>query len=133
MEETRWLTTEKIIAITVLFIIITIITSFAIVKRVVYKKEFIKFENVINSATHNYITREKIQLVKDDFKEINIKDLINAKIVFNTKHSDICEGYVIAETDLNNNTTYNTYITCGKYYTTENYGYRPAEKIQNIQ
>lgn len=130
MEETRWLTTEKIIAITILFIIITMITSFTIVKRVVYKKEFIKFENTINSATHNYVTREKIKLTKDEFKEIDIKDIIKKKIVFNTKHSDICEGYVIAETDLNNNTKYTTYITCGKYYTTDNYGYRPAEKIQ---
>ena len=130
MEETRWLTVEKIIAITILFIIITIIVSFSTVKRISYKKEFIKFENTINLATHNYVTREKIKLVKDDFVEINIKDVIKRKIVFNTKHSSMCKGYVIAETDLYNETKYTTYITCGKYYTTENYGYRPPSKIE---
>lgn len=132
MEETKWLTRTKLIIIilTVLVGISVIVGIF--VHRANLKKEYIRFENQLKDGAKNYLLREKISLKENQWRQIDIKDILDKKLIFNTYASD-CEGYVIVTSYSEDTTsmTYDPYIKCGRIYITENYGKKPSNDTEN--
>lgn len=154
MEETKWLTKGKIILMVIIFLIICGVVAFIIVHKNNVKKEYIKFQSQLEYAAPNYLLKEKITLNENEWREINIKDILKQKLVINKRASD-CQGYVIAQAHQNkktnevktetqesdnsnsdiennegkisNNITYKAYITCKKVYTTNGYGTKPQK------
>lgn len=136
MEETKWLTkTKLIIIIAILLVIVGIITGF-FVHRSNLKKEYIKFENQLRDGAQNYLLREKITLDENEWREIDIKDIVKKKLVTNSHASD-CTGYVIVRSSsMDEETgeianTYSPYIKCKNIYTTDNYGEKPSKETEN--
>lgn len=136
MEETKWLTkTKLIIIITILLVIVSIITGFFL-HRSNLKKEYIKFENQLRDGAQNYLLREKIVLEENEWREIDIKDIVKKKLVINSYASD-CNGYVIVKSSsMDEKTgeianTYSPYIKCKNIYTTNNYGEKPSKETEN--
>lgn len=136
MEETKWLTkTKLIIIIALLLVIVGIITGFFI-HRSNLKKEYIKFESQLRDGAQNYLLREKIILEENEWREINIKEIVKKKLVTNSHASD-CSGYVIVKSSsMDKETgeianTYSPYIKCKNIYTTDNYGEKPSKETEN--
>lgn len=136
MEETKWLTkTKLIIIIALLLVIVGIITGF-FVHRSNLKKEYIKFENQLRDSAQNYLLREKIVLAENEWKKIDIKDILKRKIITNSYASD-CKGYVIVKaSSMDKDTgeisnTYSPYIKCKNIYTTDNYGVSLSKENEN--
>lgn len=100
MEETKWLTKGKIIIIIALLLVVGGVVSFIFIHRNNLKKEYIKFQNQLEYAAPNYLLKEKITLMEDEWREISIKDIMSQKLVINKRASD-CDGYVIAEANKN--------------------------------
>ncbi len=149
MEETKWLTKTKLIILFSLILMIGIISVIIIVHKNNLKKEYIKFENQLEYAAPNYILKEKISLKENEWREINITEILKQKLVINKNSSD-CKGYVIAnalknedktnedsntqsEAQVSNNIKYKAYITCKKIYTTDGYGTKPSSGKKNTE
>lgn len=135
MEETKWLTKGKIIIFAIILVIIGSVIAFIFIYRNNLKKEYIKFENQLEYAAPNYLLKEKIILDKNEWREIDIKDIIKQKLIINKRSSD-CSGYVIASSNesknsSNDNVTYDAYIKCKKIYTTPGYGIKPDSENKN--
>ncbi len=130
MEETKWLTKGKIIIISLILLVIIGIVSGIFIYRANLKRDYIKFENQIKYAAPNYILKEKIKLDKNEWRKINIKDILAQKLVINKRSSD-CEGYVIVESNDKKENSYNAYIKCKNIYITDNYGEKPTIKKEN--
>lgn len=154
MEETKWLTKGKIILMVIAFLIICGVVAFIIVHKNNVKKEYIKFQSQLEYAAPNYLLKERITLKENEWREIDIKNILKQKLVINKRASD-CQGYVIAqahqnkktnevktktqesdtsnsdiennEGEISSNITYKAYITCKKVYTTNGYGTKPQE------
>lgn len=96
MEETKWLTKGKIIAIICIVLVTIGVISGIFIRRNILKKDYIKFENSLEYAAPNYLLKEKITLMEGEWREINITDILKQKLVINKRASD-CKGYVVAE------------------------------------
>lgn len=96
MEETKWLTKGKIILFVIVLLVIGGIITFIFIHKNNLKKDYIKFENQLEYAAPNYLLKEKIKLKEYEWREIDIKDILEQKLVIN-KRSEDCKGYVIAE------------------------------------
>ncbi len=136
MEETKWLTKWKIIVISIIILILSSIFIGVSIHKSNLKKEYIKFENNLVYAASNYMLKEKIELGENEWRKIDIKDIIRQKLVTFSRSTD-CKGYVIAQASDKDTTTgniensYNAYIKCGKIYTSKNYGEKPSNKKMN--
>ncbi|MBR4350909.1 MAG: DUF5011 domain-containing protein [Bacilli bacterium] len=120
MEEEKFWTKTRIIAIAVVVGIILIIVASIIIHRKSMIKKYTILESQINNAAPNYISNEDIELKEEnEYRKIPISALKN-KYVYNSNMDD-CDGYVIAK-NINNNVSYKTYIKCKKLYVTEGYG-----------
>lgn len=136
MEETKWLTkTKLIIIIALLLVIVGIITGFFI-HRSNLKKEYIKFESQLRDGAKNYLLREKITLEENEWRKIEINDILKKNFASNPHASD-CTGYVIVKaSSMDESTgkienTYSPYIKCKNIYTTENYGEKLSKETEN--
>ena len=96
MEETKWLTKGKIILFVIILLIICGIIAFSFMHKNKLKKDYINFENQLEYAAPNYLLKEKITLKENEWREININDILKQKLVINKRAED-CKGYVIAE------------------------------------
>ena len=96
MEETKWLTRGKIILFVIILLVIGGVIAFILIYRNNLKKDYINFENQLKYAAPNYLLKEKISLNENEWREINIEDILKQKLVINKRSGD-CEGYVIAE------------------------------------
>lgn len=96
MEETKWLTKGKIILIVTILLIIGGVVAFIFIHKNNLKKDYINFENQLEYAAPNYLLKEKIVLKENEWREIDIKDILKQKLVINKRAED-CKGYVIAE------------------------------------
>lgn len=130
MEETKWLTKGKIIGISLIILVIVGIIIGIFIHKSNMKKEYIKFENQLKYAAPNYILKEKITLNENEWREIDIKDILSQKLVINKRSVD-CSGYVIVESNSDNENDYSVYIKCNNLYTTKNYGIKPSDKKEN--
>lgn len=136
MEETRWLTKTKLIIIIALLLIIVGIITGVFVHRSKLKKEYIKFESQLRENSYNYLSREKIVLDENEWKKVDIRDILKIKIIINSYASD-CKGYVIIQASSMDKstgevtTTSNPYIKCKNIYTTKNYGFKPSKQTEN--
>ena len=131
MEETKFFTKGKIIAICAIFVIIVSIVLGIVLHRSNLKKEYIKFENQLRYAAPNYILKEKIVLDKNEWREINVKEILSQKLVINKRSSD-CSGYIIAEYNSSTkDNDYNVYIKCKNIYTTKGYGTKSTNTKEN--
>lgn len=136
MEETKWLTKGKIIIISVFVLIIISIFVGIKVHKSNLRKEYIGFENQLVYSASNFLKKEKIQLAENEWREINIKDIIKQKLATFSRSSD-CKGYVIVQASPKDKNTgkiensYNAYISCGKIYETKNYGEKPSSENEN--
>ena len=120
MEEEKFWTKTRIIAIAVIVAIIIIIIVGILIHRKSMIKKYTILESQINNAAPNYISNEDIELKEEnEYRKIPISALKN-KYVYNSNMDD-CDGYVIAK-NINNNVAYKTYIKCKKLYVTEGYG-----------
>lgn len=131
MEETKWLTKGKIILISSILLVIVGVVAGIFIYRANLKKDYIKFENQLKYAAPNYILKEKITLNENEWRKIDIKEIIKQKLVINKRSSD-CTGYIIVESS--NKTAdneYSAYIKCKNIYTTKNYGEKPTDKKEN--
>lgn len=120
MEVTKFWTKTKIIILLVVLVIIGIIVGIYLFNRSKLKKEYMKLERQFTNATYNYLMLEKIELKKNEYRRIDIKKIVNDKLVLN-KRADDCIGYVIAE-KVSGKSKYKTYIKCKNIYQTPNYG-----------
>lgn len=131
MEVTKFWTKGKIIF---LLIILGIGLSFFLIsyhKKSTLKKEYIKLENLLTLNAPYYMQLEGIELELGEWREINIKDVFKRGLAKNSYSSD-CKGYIIASSDEETeNIDFQTYIKCGKIYTTMNYGSKLSEETQN--
>lgn len=136
MEETKWLTKPKLIIIIVLVLIIIGSVSGFLIHRSNLKKEYIKFESQLADGAKNYLLMEKITLEENEWREINIKNILSKKLVTNTYSTD-CSGYVIVQASSMDKTTgevantYTPYVKCKNIYVTANYGTKPSEELEN--
>ena len=96
MEETKWLTKGKIILIVIILLVIGGVVAFIFIHKNNLKKDYINFENQLEYAAPNYLLKEKIVLKENEWREIDIKDILKQKLVINKRAED-CKGYVIAE------------------------------------
>ena len=114
MEETKFFTKGKIIIISAIVVLIASIVLGIVLHRSNLKKEYIKFENQLRYAAPNYILKEKIVLGENEWREINIKEILSQKLVINKRAND-CSGYIIAEYNSSTKKNdYNVYIKCKK-------------------
>ena len=138
MEETRWLTKTKIIIMSSLVLIVGLIVIFVAVKRHNLRRQYKEYETQLEYAAPNYLLKEKIQLKPDEYRKINVDELLRQKLITNKKSSD-CEGYVIAkasdlvdkENKYSDDISYKAYIKCKKIYTTQGYGSNSADGVEN--
>lgn len=158
MEETKWFTKGKIILFVIILLIIGGIVAFIFIHKNNLKKDYINFENQLEYAAPNYLLKEKIILKENEWREIDIKDILKQKLVINKRAED-CKGYVIAEgleniddeeteeistqteqtteeqkkeeAKASTNITYNAYITCKDIYKTNGYGTKPTDGNKN--
>lgn len=132
MEETKWLTKTKLIIIILSILVVISIIVGIFVHRANLKKEYIRFESQLKDGAKNYLLREKISLKENQWRQIDIKDILDKKLIFNSYASD-CEGYVIVTSYSEDTTsmTYDPYIKCGRIYITENYGKKPSNDTEN--
>ena len=105
MEETKWLTKTKIIIISAIVVVIGLVIIFIVAHRKNLRKEYINFESQLEYAAPNYLLKEKIQLKEEEWREINIKDIIKKNLISNKRSSD-CDGYVIAQGNKNPKSAY---------------------------
>ena len=120
MEVTKFWTKTKIIILLVVIAIVGIIVGIHLFNNAKLKKEYIKLERQFTNATYNYLMLEKIELKKNEYRRIDIKKIVNDKLVLN-KRADDCTGYVIAE-KVSGKSKYKTYLKCKNIYQTPNYG-----------
>lgn len=140
MEETKWLTKTKIIILISLLLIIGTIIIIIMVHRNNLRKEYIKYENQLEYAASNYLLKEKITLKENEWREINVSELLKQKLITNDRSSD-CSGYVIANSlgdknsskEESSNIEYKAYIKCNKIYVTKGYGTKPSDGKLNTQ
>ncbi len=136
MEETKWLTKGKIIIISLVVVAILSIFIGVSIHKSNLRKKYIEFENQLAYAGSNYLLKEKIELKENEWRQIDIKDIIKQKLVTFSRASD-CKGYVIVQSSSttksidSSNNSYSAYISCGKIYKTKNYGYKPSGMNQN--
>lgn len=131
MEETKFFTKGKIIIISAIVVLIASIVLGIVLHRSNLKKEYIKFENQLRYAAPNYILKEKIVLGENEWREINIKEILSQKLVINKRAND-CSGYIIAEYNSSTKKNdYNVYIKCKKIYTTKGYGTKSTNTKEN--
>lgn len=128
MEEVKFWTKGKLIFLGVILGIIAIITVSIILYKSNIKKKYIELENQFNYAAPNYLLKEQITLKKDQWRKIDIKDILKQKLVINNLASN-CKGYVLAKASKSGSSTnYNTYLSCKNKYKTENYGSNTLSK-----
>lgn len=121
MEESRFWTKWKIILIIIIFIVIIGIIGMTFLNKSKRIEEYKKLEKQIsNQYAPNYLLYEQIELDENEYRKINIKDMIKDDLIPNTIIND-CDGYVIAESN-NESINYKTYLKCKKIYVTPNYG-----------
>ena len=89
MEETKFFTKGKIIIISAIVVLIASIVLGIVLHRSNLKKEYIKFENQLRYAAPNYILKEKIVLGENEWREINIKEILSQKLVINKRSNDL--------------------------------------------
>lgn len=131
MEETKFFTKGRIITISAIVVVIASIVLGIVLHRSNLKKEYIKFENQLRYASPNYILKEKIVLGENEWREINIKEILSQKLVINKRSSD-CSGYIIAEYNASTkDNDYNVYIKCKNIYTTKGYGTKSTNTKEN--
>ncbi len=159
MEETKWLTKGKIIIMSVLLVLIIGIVIGIVVHRNVLKKEYKEYEGQLVYAASNYLLKEKIVLYENEWRKINVDDILKQKLISNKRASD-CKGYVIANaakdkvTELeenlsnndenssentseenkkrvSNNISYKAYVSCKNIYITDGYGTTPDKNKEN--
>ncbi|MBO6145886.1 MAG: DUF5011 domain-containing protein [Bacilli bacterium] len=100
MEETKWLTKTKIIIMISIVVVIGLIITFIVVHRKNLKKEYINYENQLEYAAPLYLQKEKISLKEEEWREIDVKDVIKKNLISNKRSSD-CDGYIIAQGNKN--------------------------------
>ena len=124
MEETKFFTKGKLIIIGIFLLIIGLIVGGIFLRRTILRKQYIKLENQINNAAPNYLSIEKITLKNNQYRKINISEIMRDKIITDTqtvkKVSD-CNGYVIVRNQ-NKKNTFKTYLKCKNIYITKGYG-----------
>lgn len=103
MEETKWFTKTKLIILLSVLVVVGLIVIFIVVHRNNLKKEYKNFESQLEYAAPNYLIKEKIKLKEEEWREIDIKDMLKQKLITNKRSSD-CEGYVIAYGNKNSET-----------------------------
>ena len=159
MEETKWLTKGKIIIMSVLFVLIISIVIGIVIHRNVLRKEYKEYEGQLVYAASNYLLKEKIVLYENEWRKINVDDILKQKLISNKRASD-CKGYVIANaakdkvTELeenlsnndenssentseenkkrvSNNISYKAYVSCKNIYITDGYGTTPDKNKEN--
>ena len=120
MEETKFWTKAKLIAIGIIVGIIAIIVIFILLHRSSMRKKYILLESQINNAAPNYLVLEDIELEEDQYRKIPIENIKKKKLVTNSNIND-CIGYAIAKNN-KGNMEYKTYISCKNIYKTVGYG-----------
>lgn len=120
MEEEKFWTKTRFIAIGVVAAIILIVVAAIFIHRGSMIKKYKLLESQFNNAAPNYLSNEEIELKEEnEYRRIPISALKN-KYVYNSNMDD-CNGYVIAK-KINNNVVFKTYVKCKKLYTTAGYG-----------
>lgn len=134
MEETKLFSKGRIILIVVILLIIVGLITGYFIHRSNLKKEYIKLESNLELMSPNYLKKEKITLKENEWKKIDLKELVNYSSTFG-KYLDSCDGYVIAKSytvgEDNSDVLYTGYVSCGKIYETEGYGELPEEEQEN--
>ena len=116
MEETKWLTKTKIIILISLVVLTGLIIGSIFIRRNVKIKEYKKYESQLEYAAPNYLLKERINLKENEWREINVKDILKQKLLVNKNSSD-CDGYVIAQGLKDNSTTSDESIQTDKNVT----------------
>ena len=130
MEETKWLTKTKIIIFSSIVLVIGLVIIFIVVNRHNLKKQYIQYEEQLKYAASNYLKKEKIELKDNQWRKIKSSDILKEKLLDSkSRAASDCTGYTIAykKTTI----TYDSYIKCGKLYTTKGYGETPDSGKQN--
>lgn len=130
MEEVKFWTKGKIIALSVFLGIIAVIVGIIFLHRYSLKKEYIELQNQFTYAAPNYLLKEQITLEKGQWRKINIKDILSQKLVISDLASS-CKGYVLANAKTSSTINYNTYLDCNNIYKTEDYGRTLSSKNEN--
>ena len=129
MEETKFLTKTKLIILGALILLVVLTVVIIFVRRNKLKNEYIAYEKQLEYAASNYLLKEKITLKTNEWREIDVKDILKQKLVTNKRSND-CSGYVIAQNNKGTN-DYKAYITCKNIYKTDGYGTKPTDGSQN--
>ena len=129
MEETKFLTKTKLIILGALILLVVLTVVVIFVRRNKLKNEYIAYEKQLEYAASNYLLKEKITLKTNEWREIDVKDILKQKLVTNKRSND-CSGYVIAQNNKGTN-DYKAYITCKNIYKTDGYGTKPTDGSQN--
>ena len=107
MEETKFFTKGKLIIIGIFLLIIGLIVGGIFLRRTILRKQYIKLENQINNAAPNYLSIEKITLKNNQYRKINISEIMRDKIITDpqtVKKDSDCNGYVIVRNQNKKNT-----------------------------
>lgn len=128
MEEVKFWTKGKLIFLGIFVAVIAIIVASILLHRNIVKKKYIELENQFTYAASNYLLKEQITLKKGQWRKINIKEILKQKLVINDLASG-CKGYVLAQANKSGSSTnYNTFLSCGNKYKTEDYGANTLSK-----
>lgn len=119
----RWMVIVAALTLVLIIIIVLVIVHIVKSKEPEYTLDDFKYlESRMEDVAPSYILQNNVELNSDEYK-INLKDLLDINggqiDTKKAKAYKICKGYVIAKKI--DTESYNSYISCGNYYTTSGY------------